>query len=327
MMKKTILISLLILVAITYLNAKPIITVKLVNSFDAPVSDPQTSSVLYGATESVLIMAELQDTLPNRVFCYDFQGNPVDYIKLPADSISGSTYGIHYLPESKLLTYSDGNVYLHYVNFDGQDKGKRKFTGSMISLFVKVLEFQGTQYLMSWNPYEAWDFNSLVTQSTTLYRVEGDSLFPLRKRVFEKDLKDVMKGGSFSAGTMTWGLLTDSNLNHNMVLVDEKDSYYQVTFSTPDSVYAFRVKRSRKDLMYSVYAGYDFLYLGIFKPNGKLSRASGIYNLHGKRICTSKQFHKLTGNSYIIDMVGNKTLVHNGKEKKIQVYETSLINP
>jgi hypothetical protein len=254
-------------------------------------------------------------------------GNPVDYIKLPADSISGSTYGIHYLPESKLLTYSDGDINLHYMNFDGHDKGKRKFTGSIISLFVKVLEFQGKQYLMSWNPYEAWDFNSLVTQSTTLYRVESDSLFPMRKRVFEKDLKEVMKGGSFSPGIMTWGLLLDSNLDHNMVLVDEKDKYYKVTFSTPDSVYAFRIKRSKEELMYSVYAGYDFLYLSIFKPNGKVARASGVYDLRGKRICSSEQFHKLTDNAFIIDIVGNKILVHNGKEKKIQVYEISLINP
>jgi len=325
---KKYLVLFIILLCIVTLSAKPKFEVKLLNSFTLSDTNQTSDYYHYGVSDFAVILINKDDSLGYRYFCFDFQGNKVDNIIMPVDSISGATYGIFYLPESKQLTYCSGDCYLHYVNFAGQDMGKRRFTGEIISLFTKVLEYQGKQYLLSWSPYEAWDINTnIVTSSITCFVVDGDSLLPLRKRLFEKDRRITMQGDSFSPGKMTWGFLLDSNLDHNMVFVDEKEKSYKVTFSTPDSIYVFDIKRKSSELMYILYAGEDFLYLTTFKDNGKLASSSGVYDLKGSKVCSLDFIRKTIGkDEYIIDIVNDKLITHSFKNNQIRVYEVKLIN-
>lgn len=327
-MKKALFITLITLVCLSTLTAKPKLEIKMLNSFAISDTNLTSDYYHYGVTDSAVILINKDDSLGYRYFCFDFLGNKVDNIIMPMDSISGATYGIFYLPESKQLTYCDGDCYLHYINFAGQDMGKRRFTGEIISLYTKVLEYQGKQYLLSWSPYEAWDvISNIVTSSITWFVVDGDSLLPLRKRVFEKDRRFTIQGDSFSPGKMTWGFLLDSNLNNNMVLVDEKEKSYKVTFSTPDSIYAFDIKRKSNELMYILYAGEDFLNLATFKENGKLASSSGIYDLKGSKVCSFDFIRKTVGkDEYIIDIVNDKLITHSFKTNQIRVYEVKLID-
>jgi hypothetical protein len=330
-MKKSLLLSIVVLSFAFALAAKPTFTLKLLNSFPVQEIAFDPSFTEFCVADTIIIALDAADTTQIKTICYNLQGKKIDTFHLPAAFTNRQPMLFRYLDGKKQIALSSPegiNLYSldgKLVNVVYSPDDSTYFSPD--GVFSDAIEYRDVMYYRYFRVLEAgMGYGEIVTTSMTWYKEQDGRLMPMRKISFER-IAEPYKKGQKNKNNFSWGFLMDSNQGRQMAFVEEKKDYYQLRFAGGSGGRKSAIHRKKNDHLNLFFTGQNFVVLTAVTDDWKVTSTSAVYDTLGHKIVPLSKVKELRdeeNGGYIVDIIGNKLISCNPKQKKIRIYEVAL---
>lgn len=321
-MKRLItLISFLFFCVLT-LSAKPTISFNLINSFPIDVVQKEWITYKLCVADTLLLVLDTADSTNTKSLAYDFYGNKIDTFRIPTDSTYGQFFFVNYLYDTKRVAVCGTKTCkIDYYNLAGNPLGSKELQSDW-SLYLNTLEYNAKPYYIVFNLREA-EYGDMVTGAMTWCREKDDGEIQLlRKECIIKDWLKINK----SKRPFEYKFLMDNNKDQFMTMVDERATEYVITYPDSTGWNISRIKRRKNEYISHVITGENYFILLTWDADLKYTKTSGIYNKSGIKIMDWSELKQCkTKGIDIIDIVGDKMLTCNYKDREVRVYQVNYL--